>query len=216
MITNQNSPEILREEIITDAHREGEEIVLRARQEAEVILANATAESDRLRQERLDQARVEASRRTELILATVSVETGRLRAARIEALLESVREDARRQLLAQEGIDYHETVIALAAQAINQMAGDAFVVKLSEAEQAILSDSLAEEITHRVGRPVSINILYEEDITGGGVVIEDAETRQVWDNRFLKRLERLWPELRRQIATEASFVPKAEPKGDTP
>jgi len=216
MITNQNSPEILREEIVTDARREGEEIVLRARQDAEVILANAIAESDRLRQERLDQARVEASRRSELILATVSVETGRLRAARIEALLESVCEEARRQLLAQEGIDYHETVIALAAQAINQMAGDAFVVKLSEAEQTILSDGLAEEIAHRVGRPVSINVLYEEDIIGGGVVIEDAETRQVWDNRLLKRLERLWPELRRQIATEASFVPKTESGGDTP
>ena len=206
----------MREEILTDARREGEKIVLRAKQDAEVFLTNATAEADRLRQERLDQARVEASRRSELILATVSVETGRLRAARIEALLESVNEEARRRLQAREGFDYHETVIALAADAINQMAGDAFVVKLSETEQTIFGNGLAEEITHRVGRLVNITVLYEEEITEGGVVVEDAEARQVWDNRLLKRLERMWPELRQQIAVEASFVPKTGSGGDTP
>ena len=184
MTTNQNSTEILREEILADARREGEEIILRARQDAEAFLTNAAAEADQVRQERLDQARAEAARQSELILATVSVETGRLRAARVEALLESVYEEARQRLLAREGFDYQETVIALAADAIRQMAGDAFVVKLSEAEQTILGDGLAEEIARRVGRPVNITISYEEDITGGGVVVEDAEARQVWDNRL--------------------------------
>ena len=216
MTTNQNAPEILREEILATAQQEGEDIVLRARQDAEGILTNAVAEADRLRKERLDQAHTEASRRSELILATVSVETGRLRLARVEALLESVHDEARRRLQAREGFDYQETVISLAAHAIDQMAGDAFVVKLSEVEQTILSDRLAEEITRRVGRPVNINIFYGEDITGGGVVIEDTEARQVWDNRLLKKLERLWPELRQRIAVEASFVPKTPTGGDGP
>ena len=56
------------------------------------------------------------TRQSELILATVSVETGRLRAARVEALLESVHEEARQRLLAREGFEYRETVIALAAR----------------------------------------------------------------------------------------------------
>jgi vacuolar-type H+-ATPase subunit E/Vma4 len=42
---------------------------------------------------------------------------------------------------------------------------------------------------------------------GDGVIVEDAEGRQMWDNRFLKRLERMWPELRRHIAVQVSFVP---------
>jgi vacuolar-type H+-ATPase subunit E/Vma4 len=216
MTTNQNSTEKMREEILTDARRAGEEIVLRARQDAELSLTSAAAEADRLRRERLEEARVDASRRSELILATVSVETGRLRAARIEALLESVCEEARRQLQAREGVDYHETVITLAADAIRQMAGDAFVVKLSEAEQTILGDGLAGEIAHRVGRSLNINVLYKEEIAGGGVVVEDAEARQTWDNHLLKRLERLWPELRWRIAAEASFVPKTESGGGSP
>ena len=206
----------MREEILADARREGEEIVIRARQDAEVFLTSAAAEADQVRQERLDQARAEAARQSELILATVPVETGRLRAARVEALLESVYEEACQRLLAREGFEYRETVIALASHAISRMAGADFVVKLSEADQTILGDGLAEEIAHRVGRPVSITISYEPDITGGGVVVEDAEARQVWDNRLVKRLERLWPELRRQIAVEATFVPKTGSGGDGP
>jgi vacuolar-type H+-ATPase subunit E/Vma4 len=216
MTTNENSTEKIRGEILADAQREGEEIIVRARRNAEVIVTNATAEADRIRQERLDQAHVEASRRSGLILDTISVETGRLRAARIEALLESVNEEARQRLAAREGFEYRETIIALASYAINRMAGAEFVVKLSKAEQTILDDGLAEEITRRVGRPVNITISHVEDVTGDGVVIEDAEARQVWDNRLLKKLERLWPELRQQIAVEASFVPKTVSGGDGP
>ncbi len=216
MTMDQNSTEVLREEILAAARREGEEIVSRARQDAEVFLTSAVAEADRIRQERLDQARAEAARQSELILATVTVETGRLRAARVEALLESVYEEACQRLVAREGFEYLETVIGLASHAISQMAGDGFVVKLSEADQTILGDGLAEEIAHRVGRPVSITISYEPGITEGGVIVEDTEARQVWDNRLVKRLERLWPELRRQVAVEATFVPKTGSGGDGP
>ena len=216
MTMNQNSTEVLREEILAAARREGEEIVSRARQDAEVFLTSAVGEADRIRQERLDQARAEAARQSELILATVTVETGRLRAARVEALLESVYGEACQRLVAREGFEYLETVIGLASHAISQMAGDGFVVKLSEADQTILGDGLAEEIAHRVGRPVSITISYELGITGGGVIVEDTEARQVWDNRLVKRLERLWPELRRQVAVEATFVPKTGSGGDGP
>jgi vacuolar-type H+-ATPase subunit E/Vma4 len=213
---DQNSTEVLREEILAAARREGEEIVSRARQDAEVFLTSAVGEADRIRQERLDQARAEATRQSELILATVTVETGRLRAARVEALLESVYEEACQRLVAREGFEYLETVIGLASHAISQMAGDGFVVKLSEADQTILGDGLAEEIAHRVGRLVGITISYEPGITEGGVIVEDTEARQVWDNRLVKRLERLWPELRRQVAVEATFVPKTGSGGDGP
>ena len=216
MTMNQNSTEVLREEILAAARREGEEIVSRARQDAEVFLTSAVAEADRIRQEQLDQARAEAARQSELILATVAVETGRLRAARVEALLESVYEEACQRLVAREGFEYLETVIGLASHAISQMAGDGFVVKLSEADQTILGDGLAEEIAHRVGRPVGIAISYEPGITEGGVIVEDTEARQMWDNRLVKRLERLWPELRRQVAVEATFVPKTGSGGDGP
>jgi vacuolar-type H+-ATPase subunit E/Vma4 len=207
MTKNQNNTEILCEEILEDARREGKEIVLRAKKDAEAFLAGAIAQADRLRRERLDHAHQEAARRSELILATVPVETGRLRAARVEAVLESLREEACRQMLARKGLEYREAVIAIASHAISQMAGAVFVAKVPDIDRTILGDGLSDEIVCRVGRPVSVTVLYEPDITEGGVVVEDAEARQVWDNRLAKRLERLWPELRRQIAVQAGFVP---------
>jgi vacuolar-type H+-ATPase subunit E/Vma4 len=216
MTTDQSSTEKLREEILADAAREAEKIVICAKQDAEALMANAAAEADRLQRDRLDEAQTEAARQSELILATVPVEIDRMRAARVEALLATIYEEASGRLLAREGFEYRETVIALAAHAIDRMEGDVFVVKLSDPDRAILGDAMAGEIAGKVGRPVNITISNAPDISEGGVIVEDEEARQVWDNRLLKRLERLWPELRRQIAAQANFVPKTGSGGNNP
>lgn len=216
MTTDQKSAGKMREEILAQAKMEAEEIVERARIDAKGLLDNAAAEAEQFRQERLDKAKKEADLQSELVMATIPVETGRRRAARIEGLLESVRDEARQQLLAREGFDYREVVIALASDAIGRMAGDEFVVKLSGAGHDIRDDALAGEIADRVGRPVKITIAGEPENPEDGVVVEDKEARQVWDNRFLKRLERLWPEMRRQIAIQAGFVKGTRSGGDGP
>jgi len=208
MMANQDSAEKLSTEILADARRRAEEISLRAKQDSEELLNNAATESDQVKQKILEQARAEAERRSELILATVPVETGRLLAARIETLLDSIYNEVCQRLYAHEGFVYRETIISLASQAIRRMTGNEFVVKLSGKGHIVADSCLAEEITHRAGRSLNITILREENTAGDGVIIEDAEARQVWDNRLLKRLERLWPELRRQIAVQASLVPK--------
>jgi len=211
---NQNSPEVLREEILADARRECEGIVRRAQQEAEALLAKTAAEADQARRERLEAARTEAARRRELILATVPVEAGRLRSARIEGLLQMVHEEVRRQLLARESFDYREAVAALAAEAMKQMPGSAFFVKLSAVDCTAFGDGLAGEIARRVGRsPLHITISKGSAGQDGGLIIEDAEGRLVWDNGLLARLERFWPELRRQIAIQTSLVTESKPAG---
>ncbi len=211
---NQNSPERLREEILADARREGEEVVRQARASAAALLAQAAEEADKARQERLEQARAEAARQTELLLATVPVEAGRRRSARVEAVLGSVCEDIRQRLLAREGLDYRETLIHLAAEAVSHMTGEDFEVKIAPADQAAMGDGLVTAITNRAGRaPLRISLTEDPAISGGGLVIQDAAGRQVWDNRLAARLERLWPELRRQIAIETSLVAASSATG---
>ena len=208
MVTNQDSAEKLSTEILADARRKAEEMIFRAKQEAEAFLNSAAVEADQARQKILEEAEAEGSRRRELILATVPVEKGRLLAARVEALLDSIYDEARQRLRAHEGFDYDEVVISLSSQAIRQMTGNKFVVRLSGKKPALADDSLAEEIARRDGRSLRITISHSENPAGDGVIIEDGEAHQVWDNRLLKRLERLWPELRRQIALQASLVRK--------
>ena len=203
---NPNSPEVLSGEILAAAGREGDEILRRAQQDAESLLAAAAAEADKIRREKLDAARAEAARRSELMLATVPVETGRLRTARIEAILENIREAARRELSSRHP-DGHETIVALAADAIRRMPGTDFVLKLSAADHAALGDKLTGEICQRTGRsPLKLAVSADPAVTDGGVIVQDADGLRIWDNRLLSRLERLWPELRRQIAIRTGLV----------
>jgi vacuolar-type H+-ATPase subunit E/Vma4 len=202
----QHSPDLLCAEILADAQRQSEEILQRARTEAKTTLAAASAEAEKIRRERREQAQAEATRRKELILATVAVETGRLRSARVEALLESVREEIRRQLSARN-FDARETIVALAAEAIRQMPGNDFILRISAVDCVAFGSGLAGEITRVIGRsPLNLAISADATVTGGGVIIQTADGFQFWDNRLLMRLDRLWPEFRTQIAIRASLV----------
>lgn len=198
----QNSPDVLCAEILAEARRESEEILRRAKTEAASLLADASAEAEKIQRERREQAQAEAARRNEMILATVAVETGRLRATRAEELLESIREEILRQLQ-ERGFNGRETIVVLAAEAIRQMPGNDFVLKISAADHAAFGDGLAVEIARRVGRsPLNLAIVTDATVTDG-VMAQTADGFQLWDNRLSARLERLWPELRRQIAVRA-------------
>ncbi len=204
---NENAQQALCAEISAQAQRDSEEIIHHAQQEAESLLSKARAEAEKNRQERLALAQAEASRRKESILTTVPVELRRLRAACMEVLLQSIFEEVRRRLQAHAGFDYREAIIALAIEAINRMQGAKFILKLSTPDCLTLRAGLAEEITHRLNRSqLSITIAEDASIKGSGLIIQDSEGFQVWDNRFTTRLERLWPELRRQIANRLWFA----------
>lgn len=211
---SHNPQNFLHEEILAEARRESEQIVGRARQEAGLLLARASTEAEKTRQEQLDLARVEAARRKELILSTVPIEAGRMRSARIEALLQCIHDEARRRLLARDGFDYRQCITVLAAAAVSHMAGNAFIVKLSPSDHRALGNDLAGEIAGLVGRSLlTITISDDPTISESGLIIQDAEGRQVWDNRLPARLERLWPELRPKIAIHTGLVSGAESAG---
>lgn len=221
----QNSPEVLCAEILADARRESEDILNRAKAEAASLLAAAGAEAEKIHRERREQAQAEAARRRETILATVAVETGRLRAERIELLLESVRQEIRRRLEARE-FDSRETIIVLVGEAIRQMRGNDILVKISAADHATFGNDLAGEILRRSGTgilpvslhgqenlkptgetsvPLRVSVLADPAVADG-VIIQSSDGFQIWDNRLSVRLERFWPELRRQIALNTSLV----------
>lgn len=207
MTSSGNSHERLCEEILAEARRERDEILLQAQREAGTLSSRAAAEAERLRQEQLDQARAEAARRTELLLATVSVEAHLMRLARIECLLQALYNKAKDQLLERAGFDYPATLLALSREAVRRMAADAFVLRLSPADRSEFGQGLIRTLTQDVERgPLTFTVDEDPAIESGGVIVEDAEAQQAWDNSLGARLHRLWPELRRQIAIQAGWV----------
>ncbi len=213
-LPNSSSPEVLAEEILATARREHDEVLRRAEEQAQKRLAEAAAEAHKLRRERLAQAQAEADRRTELTLATVPVEAGRARSEQIEVLLESCRGEVRRKLRAREGFEYGQILAQLATEAIGHMAGEQFVVKLSPADYQGYRAGLVETIVKRVNRsPLEVTVAEDPTMKGGGLLVEDLEGRQLWDNRLESRLERLWPEMRRQLAAQAGLVDLGHSEG---
>ena len=202
----QNSESVLCGEILAEARRKSDEVARRARAEAEAILVRGTADAEAAHQARLARARGEGGCWTELALAIVPVEAVRRRAARIEEILQSVYAEARRRLEAREGLDLRATVVGLAAECIRGMTGEAFVVTLSAADRAALGEGLAEAIRARVQRaPLELAVADDPGVDGG-VIVQARDGRQVWDARLLVRLDRLWPELRQQLAALTGLV----------
>lgn len=214
---DQSSQDRLCAEILDEARRESEKLARHAHDEADALLAKAKDESERSRQERLAQARAEGARKAELILATIPIETHRQRSAGIEALLQTIFEQARQRLASRQGFDYRETLIALATEAMERMVGDSFLVKLAAADRAAFGKALTEEIPSRLARSsLRITISDEPTIIAGGLVVQDDSGRQVWDNRLAARLERLWPELRQQLAVRTGLIAASPTAGASP
>ena len=206
-----NPQDVLREEILADARRQAERTVRRAERDAEDALAQARKEADADRDSRLDAARREAERRRNLILAAVPVEEARMRAQRIEEVLEAIRDEARRSLAERGpggagGEEYRRTLVRLAAEAVSIMAGERFVLELGAADLKAVGNGLADDVRKAVGRQgLSIAVAPEPADIETGVIVRDADGRQVVDNSLAARLDRLWPALR--LAIGARLVP---------
>jgi vacuolar-type H+-ATPase subunit E/Vma4 len=209
-----SSHEVLRDEIIADAERQAERLVRKAQREAKILVDRAVGECDQQCQEKLEAAQAAAQRQRMLTLATVPVEIGRLRATRTEQELTALRDAVREQLSARAGFDYRQCLLALAAEAMAQMEGEAFVLQLAKGDVKEHGPWLASTAPARAGRPdVTVTIDATPTSIRGGVIVRDLQGRQIWDNSFEARLYRLWPLLRHQMAEHLGLETTTQPAG---
>ena len=207
----------LRQEILADARRQAERLLRRARQDAEALAAQAEQEAAGHRGQALEQARQTAARQTALILARIPVARARLRAAHIERLLLSIREAAAARLAPPAHPLSREALLALIAEPAGAMAGETFDLRLCRADRLTLTETFLDEIRRLAGKPgLELRLAAPLPDTDAGPLLSDPEGRQFWDNRLARRLARLWPGLRRQVATvtgldAADTNPEAHP-----
>lgn len=199
MKTEENAEKLV-SGILEAARREGAAAISAAEAEAAAILASARAGAERAGRARLETALAEAERRRRMLMAAVPVEAGRIAAARLESLLASIKEEALSRLRGETG-SRAGTTAALAAEAVKQMEGNSFILTISSADKAALP-GLEEEI-ERLAAKGKIGIFFKEDPgLDGGAIALSADGRQYCDNSLSGRLERFWPELRRQLGRE--------------
>ena len=94
------------------------------------------------------------------------------------------------------------------------MTSDKYTVRLSAADREVLGVDWRDEIRRRTGRN-NLEIAVKDDpgIAGGGLIVEDREGVEMWDNRLTARLQRMWPELRILIAGQTGLLDLANRRG---
>lgn len=193
--------------ILEDARGQRDEILRRAQDAVKAILAKADAEARAAAAERLQAASAEGQRRREAILATLPMEVNRLKLAQIEEGLERIRNRVLQAIQENQSFDWREALVHLTVQALRPMSGSTFFLRLSRADLDGAGDSLAAEIERRAARPLlRLELGEDPEIRKGEWILQDEEGRQIWELGLEARLERLWPELRRQIAAQCGLV----------
>jgi vacuolar-type H+-ATPase subunit E/Vma4 len=212
--SESSSHTVLRDEIIADAERQAERLVRKAQRESRMLVDKAVAECEQQCQEKLATARVAAEHHRMLTLATVPVEIGRMRALRAERELTALRDAVRDRLLARAGVEYGDSLLALAAAAVARMAGDAFVLQLAKEDLKTYGPKLAAAVGARAGRPdATVTLDSQPADIRSGVIVRDPQGRQIWDNSYEARLQRFWPILRNQIAEHLGLQAATQPAG---
>ena len=181
----RNPQEVLREEILAGARRQAEETLSRARADAEALLVKAKADAEKEHRDKIavgqGRGRPPWPSRSWRRCRSTSAACG---PPAIESLLQAVHDEARRRILAREGFDYREALVTLAAEAVGRMEGDRFVLAVSEADRKALGDGWLEDVRRRAGRDgLELSLAAEPARIAGGVVVRDADGRQLWDDR---------------------------------
>jgi vacuolar-type H+-ATPase subunit E/Vma4 len=192
------------EGILAEAASQCDEIRRKARTQAEAILAEARAGADQFRQETLAAAVRTAAAHREQLLAGIPIKTNRERARVIDSLLQQIRDLASRRLLDLSSFDYPGALLELTRDAMNRMPGEAFVVRLSPDDLREFGEALRRDIAARSSYR-QVRFVEDPSVTAG-VIVETSDASSVCDHRLTCRLERLWPEIRRQLAVQTALV----------
>lgn len=200
------SPARLCAEIVAQARHAAEETVREARERGDALIAAAQRAAEAKAERALAAARREAERRRNQLLATVAVETNRIRDTHTEALLTAVRDEIATRLVPEALPDYRAVVVALVADALRHMDGNEFTVALRPSDVQAWGEQFALDVAAATGlaHPV-LNVVGDPTIASGAIV-RDRCDRQIWDNRLASRLDRMWPELRGQIADRCELL----------
>ena len=201
----------LQEEILADARRRAERLGQRAQRDAEAFVQEARTFAEQERERLMQAMRKRADREQTMQEARLEQEIQRLRRQAFQDVLERVRAEAQKELAAlAAGQEAQQLLVRLAVSAVDAMRGETFTLILRGEDRQRWGASLAQEVAAAVqsqlGRPVNVKIADEELRAAGGLIVRGEGTRELVDQTFEARMERLWEDIRGQVAGMLNHV----------
>jgi len=197
----------LARQILADARRQAEPLVTRARREAEELLRKAGQEAERRRELVRTRAQQRGEAAAQRVRARAELEAENIRRRAQEDILQQARQRAMVGLGEVAASDQHaEMLLRLALAGLAAMSGRRFEVVMRiqdrEAHGEHIARALRDHAASELGRQVIVATADETITASGGLVVRRADGRQVCDQTFEARMDRLWPELRVEIAAD--------------
>jgi len=199
------SADSLVEQILEDARGQAERTKKKARRRAEKIVEQAREEAEEKRQSILEDAQSRAEAEERKVKAGISQDRRFLRQKARQKLLEHVRRRCMERLAAlRNEDDYRDILLNLATDAIAQMEGEQFVLTLTPEDREQLGEELVNALPPRVAdelnRDVEVELAEETVDACGGLKLMRRDGKEICDETFEGRMERLWPQLRHEVA----------------
>ncbi len=195
----------LEEQILEDAEKKKDPILRRARRKADKIVQEAEEELEQQREQMKQEAREEAERETARLQARTELDAENIRRQARENILNAIRERAEKVLQElTESDDYPEALAHLALISIDAMTGEDFELVFTPEDKKERSEDIVDAVEKKLeanlSRDVSVSIADETAAASGGCIVRRTDGSQLCDQRFDRRLDRLWSELRIHVA----------------
>jgi vacuolar-type H+-ATPase subunit E/Vma4 len=194
--------------ILGDGRSRADHILDNARRTAEAEKRKAEAEAAKVRKDILDKATQKAVAMTSKEVAGAHIEAKRMLLRAREHAIAGVFDTMRGalDLVHQDTPRYRSALVNLAAEAVRAIQDNQVTVVLGKEDEALAGADLADEISRRLAPEgqvgVSVEIVVDPLVVGGGCVARSKDSRVIFDNTFSRRLARLKPSLRATIVSE--------------
>lgn len=195
-----NSSERLCESVLVEARERVHGLTMEAQRRAGEILGRAEEEGRSLVQAAEEEAAAEGARKRAALLAAVGVRVERRRSAHVEGVLEGLRRELLARVEQAGGESFRGCVMRGVREAMGRMDGDEFSVCASAGTWERLGSGWVADLRGLGGKgEVSTRLVEDAGCVEGEVVVRDGAGRRFWRVDPLARIERGWPDLRRQV-----------------
>ena len=185
----------------------------RAEREAHAVLEEARREAREAVELAVERATQRAARQEHVGGARLDQQVAALRLQRQKEALDRVRAEAREALARLADTEQGRGVLAeLAVLAVEAMSGDRFELVLRPRDRERWGQDLARAVAaavgERTGRQVQVVPADETVDARGGLIVRGAGGREVADQTFEARMDRLWEQIQCRVAPLVADVPE--------
>lgn len=198
----ERGAQIIADEILKEAEEKSQEIIGAAKKEAKTIIEAALFRAREEEAAALNEAKMEGRRIYEEMIAAGKMKARKQILHRREELINSVLEQARRELESYvQTKGYEEDLVRDAISSCQKLGSDRVVIQANERDLKILERAkVAIESKISEGQKV-VEVSFGPPIqTMGGLVAVSQDQKVVVDNTFEARLKREFDSLRIEIA----------------